>query len=94
MEKRAIATIHELLSLTVEKKITLERIAHFRMAKNLPKKLKDFLQQHQGIFYVSTRGNQGKLSIMKRCSLSFHGGGSYWTYVNLSLLEEFIDDGI
>ena len=61
MEKRAVATIHELLSLTVEKKITLERIAHFRQAMNLPKKLKDFLLQHQGIFYVSTRGNQGKL---------------------------------
>lgn len=61
MEKRAVATIHELLSLTVEKKITLERIAHFRMAMNLPKKLKDFLLQHQGIFYVSTRGNHGKL---------------------------------
>ncbi|EOY23126.1 Ubiquitin carboxyl-terminal hydrolase family protein [Theobroma cacao] len=61
MEKRAVATIHELLSLTVEKKITLERIAHFRMAMNLPKKLKDFLLQHQGIFYVSTRGNYGKL---------------------------------
>ncbi|KAK8472954.1 hypothetical protein PHAVU_001G010000 [Phaseolus vulgaris] len=60
-EKRAVATIHELLSLTVEKKITLERIAHFRMAMNLPKRLKDFLLQHQGIFYVSTRGNQGKL---------------------------------
>ncbi|WCJ23590.1 Ubiquitin carboxyl-terminal hydrolase family protein [Euphorbia peplus] len=61
MEKRAVATIHELLSLTVEKKITLERIAHFRMAMNLPKKLKEFCLQHQGIFYVSTRGNQGKL---------------------------------
>ncbi|KAK8340686.1 hypothetical protein V6Z11_A08G116100 [Gossypium hirsutum] len=61
MEKRAVATIHELLSLTVEKKISLERIAHFRMAMNLPKKLKDFLLQHQGIFYVSTRGNYGKL---------------------------------
>ncbi|KEH25700.1 plant organelle RNA recognition domain protein [Medicago truncatula] len=61
MEKRAVATIHELLSLTVEKKITLERIAHFRMAMNLPKKLKEFLLQHQGIFYVSTRGNHGKL---------------------------------
>lgn len=61
MEKRAVATIHELLSLTVEKKITLERIAHFRMAMNLPKKLKDFLLQHQGIFYISTRGNYGKL---------------------------------
>ncbi|XP_052206295.1 protein ROOT PRIMORDIUM DEFECTIVE 1 [Diospyros lotus] len=61
LEKRAVATIHELLSLTVEKKITLERIAHFRCAMHLPKKLKDFLLQHQGIFYISTRGNQGKL---------------------------------
>lgn len=61
MEKRAVATIHELLSLTVEKKITMERIAHFRLAMNLPKKLKDFLLQHQGIFYISTRGNHGKL---------------------------------
>lgn len=61
MEKRAVAVIHELLSLTIEKKITLERIAHFRMAMNLPKKLKDFLLQHQGIFYISTRGNHGKL---------------------------------
>lgn len=61
MEKRGVATIHELLSLSVEKKITLERIAHFRLAMNLPKKLKDFLLQHQGIFYISTRGNHGKL---------------------------------
>ncbi|KAK3039273.1 hypothetical protein RJ639_027977, partial [Escallonia herrerae] len=61
MEKRAVATIHELLSLTVEKKITLERIAHFRAAMDLPNKLKHFLLQHQGIFYISTRGNHGKL---------------------------------
>lgn len=61
MEKRAVATIHELLSLTVENKITLERIAHFRLAMNLPKGLKDFLLQHQGIFYISTRGHHGKL---------------------------------
>ncbi|XP_044467570.1 protein ROOT PRIMORDIUM DEFECTIVE 1 [Mangifera indica] len=61
MEKRAVATIHEMLSLTVEKKLTLERIAHFRLAMNLPKKLKEFVLQHQGIFYMSTRGNHGKL---------------------------------
>ncbi|EFH43433.1 hypothetical protein ARALYDRAFT_328389 [Arabidopsis lyrata subsp. lyrata] len=61
LEKRAVACIHELLSLTVEKKITLERIAHFRNVMNLPKKLKEFLLQHQGIFYISTRGNYGKL---------------------------------
>ncbi|KAK4375338.1 hypothetical protein RND71_006015 [Anisodus tanguticus] len=64
MEKRAVATIHELLSLTYEKKITLERIAHFRLAMDLPKKLKDFLLQHQGIFYILTRGNQGKLHMV------------------------------
>lgn len=61
MEKRAVATIHEFLSLTVEKRTTLERIAHFRQAMGLPKKLKEFLLQHQGIFYISTRGNQGRL---------------------------------
>lgn len=61
MEKRAVAMIHELLSLTVEKKITLERIAHFRLSMDLPNKLKEFLLQHQGIFYISTRGNHGKL---------------------------------
>ncbi|PWA69116.1 HXXXD-type acyl-transferase family protein [Artemisia annua] len=61
MEKRAIRMIHEMLSLTVEKKINLERIAHFRITMNLPKKLKEFLLQHQGIFYISTRGNYGKL---------------------------------
>ncbi|KAJ0968379.1 hypothetical protein J5N97_025296 [Dioscorea zingiberensis] len=61
MEKRAVAMIHEFLSLTVEKKSTLERIAQFREAMGLPKKLKEFLLQHQGIFYISTRGNQGKL---------------------------------
>lgn len=41
--------------------MTLERIAQFRQAMGLPKKLKEFLLQHQGIFYISTRGNQGKL---------------------------------
>ncbi|XP_057798566.1 protein ROOT PRIMORDIUM DEFECTIVE 1 [Salvia miltiorrhiza] len=61
MEKRAVAMIHELLSLTVEKKMTLERIAHFRMTMDLPKKLKEFVLQQQGIFYLSTRGNHGKL---------------------------------
>ncbi|GAB4858257.1 Protein ROOT PRIMORDIUM DEFTIVE 1 [Ancistrocladus abbreviatus] len=36
-------------------------MAHFRMAMNLPGKLKDFLLHHQGIFYISRRGNHGLL---------------------------------
>jgi len=59
MEKRAVAA--ELLSLTVEKRTTLERLALFRDALGVPKKIKEFLLKYQGIFYISTRGNQGKL---------------------------------
>ncbi|KAJ4783842.1 Ubiquitin carboxyl-terminal hydrolase family protein [Rhynchospora pubera] len=61
LEKRSVAMIHEILSLTVGKRTTLERIALFKQAMGLPKKMKEFLLQHQGIFYVSTRGNRGKL---------------------------------
>lgn len=61
LEKRVVATIHEFLNLTVEKKITLEKIAHLRHSFYLPNKLKNFLLQYQGIFYISTRGNKGKL---------------------------------
>ncbi|EAZ12700.1 hypothetical protein OsJ_02618 [Oryza sativa Japonica Group] len=61
MEKRAVAAVHELLSLTVEKRTTLERLALFRDALGVPKKIKEFLLKYQGIFYISTRGNQGKL---------------------------------
>ncbi|KAF6154528.1 hypothetical protein GIB67_020010 [Kingdonia uniflora] len=58
LEKRGVAMIYELFSITVEKKLALERITHFRMAMDLPK---EFLLQHQGGFYISARGNQGKL---------------------------------
>uniref|UniRef100_A0A0D9XFV3 PORR domain-containing protein n=1 Tax=Leersia perrieri TaxID=77586 RepID=A0A0D9XFV3_9ORYZ len=61
MEKRAVAAVHELLSLTVEKRTTLERLALFRDALGVPKKIKEFLLKYQGIFYISTKGNQGKL---------------------------------
>ncbi|XP_044950345.1 protein ROOT PRIMORDIUM DEFECTIVE 1 [Hordeum vulgare subsp. vulgare] len=61
MEKRAVAAVHELLCLTVEKRTTLERLALFRDALGVPKKIKEFLLKYQGIFYISTRGNQGKL---------------------------------
>lgn len=61
MEKRAVALIHELLSLTVEKRLIVERITHLRACIDLPKKLKEFLVQYQGIFYVTSTGSHGKL---------------------------------
>ncbi|KAF6146250.1 hypothetical protein GIB67_011722 [Kingdonia uniflora] len=38
LEKRGLVMIHELLLITVEKKHTLERIVHFRIVMDLPKK--------------------------------------------------------
>ncbi|GJN19985.1 hypothetical protein PR202_gb07306 [Eleusine coracana subsp. coracana] len=43
MENRVVTAIHELLSLTVEKRTTLERLALFREALGVPQKIKEFL---------------------------------------------------
>jgi len=76
MEKRAVAAVHELLSLTVEKRTTLERLALFREALGVPKKIKEFLLKYQGIFYISTRGNQGKLHTVFLREAYYKGGAS------------------
>lgn len=56
-EKRAVAIIHELLSMTVEKMITVERLAHFRSDLSLKVNAREVLLDHPGIFYISTRAN-------------------------------------
>ncbi|XP_051149184.1 protein ROOT PRIMORDIUM DEFECTIVE 1 [Andrographis paniculata] len=56
-EKRAVGIIHELLCLTVEKMVEVERLAHFRKDLGIEINLREVLLKHPGIFYVSTRGN-------------------------------------
>ncbi|KMZ74297.1 Ubiquitin carboxyl-terminal hydrolase-like protein [Zostera marina] len=56
-EKRAVAIIHELLSMTVEKMMTVERLAHFRSDLSLKVNVRDVLLDHPGIFYISTKAN-------------------------------------
>ncbi|KAG8372210.1 hypothetical protein BUALT_Bualt12G0042800 [Buddleja alternifolia] len=56
-EKRAVGVIHELLCLTVEKMVEVERLAHFRKDLGIEVNLREVLLKHPGIFYVSTRGN-------------------------------------
>ncbi|CAK7339888.1 unnamed protein product [Dovyalis caffra] len=56
-EKRAVAMIHELLSLTVEKMVEVERLAHFRKNFGMEVNVRELLLKHPGIFYISTKGS-------------------------------------
>ncbi|KAJ8759816.1 hypothetical protein K2173_009917 [Erythroxylum novogranatense] len=56
-EKRAVGLIHELLSLTVEKMIEVERLTHFRKEFGMEVNLRELLLKHPGIFYISTKGS-------------------------------------
>ncbi|XP_054822700.1 protein WHAT'S THIS FACTOR 1 homolog, chloroplastic [Prosopis cineraria] len=55
MEKRAIALLHELLSLTLWKKASIVKLSHFKREFVLPDKLNILLLKHPGIFYVSNK---------------------------------------
>ncbi|XVF79518.1 hypothetical protein PTKIN_Ptkin14bG0229500 [Pterospermum kingtungense] len=56
-EKRAVGIIHELLSLTVEKMLEVERLAHFRKDFAMEVNVRELLLKHPGIFYICTKGS-------------------------------------
>ncbi|KAL9331418.1 hypothetical protein ACSQ67_001028 [Phaseolus vulgaris] len=55
-EKRAVAVLHELLSLTVEKMVEVDQLVHFRRDLGIEVNLRELLLRHPGIFYISTKG--------------------------------------
>ncbi|KAJ3672283.1 hypothetical protein LUZ60_007004 [Juncus effusus] len=55
MEKRAVGIMHEILSLTVEKKVEVEKISHFRKWCGIELNIRDLFLDHPGIFYLSTK---------------------------------------
>ncbi|KAI3443262.1 PORR domain-containing protein [Psidium guajava] len=55
VEKRTVALVHEILSLTLWKKASILKLAHFRREFSLPEKLNILLLKHPGIFYVSNK---------------------------------------
>ncbi|MED6121533.1 hypothetical protein PIB30_031063 [Stylosanthes scabra] len=54
--KRAVAVIHELLSLTMEKRMTSVQLDAFQAECHLPSKLLLCLIKHHGIFYLTNKG--------------------------------------
>ncbi|CAN6485283.1 unnamed protein product [Victoria cruziana] len=57
-DKRAVAVMHELLSFTLEKRLVVDHLTHFRREFVMPQKLMRLLLKHFGIFYVSERGKR------------------------------------
>lgn len=58
MEKRAVAIVHEFLSLTVEKMVEVEKISQFRNWFGIDLNIRDLFLDHPGIFYLSTKGKR------------------------------------
>jgi Plant organelle RNA recognition domain len=54
-EKSAVGMVHELLSLTLWKKLSIMKLEHFKREFGLPEQLNRLLFRHTGIFYVSNR---------------------------------------
>ncbi|PON86247.1 Plant organelle RNA recognition domain containing protein [Trema orientale] len=58
LEKRAVAIVHEFMSLTVEKMVEVEKISHFRKWFGIDLNIRDLFLDHPGIFYLSTKGKR------------------------------------
>lgn len=67
--KRVVAVLHELLSLTMEKRMTSTQLDAFHSEYLLPSKLLLCLIKHQGIFYLTNKGVRSTV-ILKE---AYHG---------------------
>ncbi|XAR71013.1 hypothetical protein NMG60_11028086 [Bertholletia excelsa] len=56
-EKRVVGILHEFLCLTVEKRVEVERLVHFRKDFGMEVNMRELILKHPGIFYISTKGN-------------------------------------
>ncbi|CAN8233729.1 unnamed protein product [Cochlearia groenlandica] len=57
--KRVVAVLHELLSLTMERRVTCAQLDAFHSEYMLPSRLILCLIKHQGIFYITNKGARG-----------------------------------
>ncbi|KAL2453695.1 Ubiquitin carboxyl-terminal hydrolase family protein [Abeliophyllum distichum] len=76
--KRAVAVLHELLSLTMEKRLTSAQLDAFHSEYRLPARLLLCLIKHRGIFYITNKGAKSTVilkeaydgsNLINKCSL-------------------------
>ncbi|KAI5665071.1 hypothetical protein M9H77_24394 [Catharanthus roseus] len=56
-EKRIVGVFHELLHLTIQKKIERKNVSNLRKPLGLPQKFTKAFERHPGIFYISKKGD-------------------------------------
>ncbi|KAM1012167.1 hypothetical protein ACFX2J_047166 [Malus domestica] len=57
-EKHACAVVHEILSLTVEKRTLVDHLTHFREEFKFSQQVRGMLIRHPDLFYVSLKGDR------------------------------------
>jgi hypothetical protein len=57
-EKHACGVVHEILSLTIEKKTLVDHLTHFREEFRFSQQLRGMLIRHPDMFYVSLKGDR------------------------------------
>lgn len=57
-EKRSVAVIHEMLSLTIEKRLLCDHFTHFRKDYRMSQRLRGMIIRHPELFYVSEKGHR------------------------------------
>lgn len=57
-EKHACAVVHEILSLTVEKRTLVDHLTHFREEFKFSQQLRGMIIRHPDMFYVSLKGER------------------------------------
>lgn len=55
-DRRMVAFLHEILSLTMQKKMTVEVLHHFHSEFKLPGNICKAINRYPGIFYISVKG--------------------------------------
>ncbi|CAN6275424.1 unnamed protein product [Urochloa humidicola] len=56
LERRACAVVREVLAMTVEKRMLVDQLTHYRKDFGLPNRLRALLVRHPELFYVSVKG--------------------------------------
>ncbi|XVF73043.1 hypothetical protein PTKIN_Ptkin12aG0169800 [Pterospermum kingtungense] len=57
-EKHACGVVHEILSLTVEKRTLVDHLTHFREEFRFSQQLRGMIVRHPDVFYVSLKGDR------------------------------------
>lgn len=67
-EKHACGVVHEMLSLTVEKRTLVDHLTHFREEFRFSQQLRGMLIRHPDMFYVSLKGDRDSVFLREAYS--------------------------